>query len=149
MADARVRDTLEHVTSIHVVDQTFIAAQRELVAPFFHDQDSWRRYWPDLVLVPYQVRGKQGIRWTVYGDLIGTMEIWLEPVMDGTVVHYFLKADKAARDSRDTIDGAQTLALTHQEIHREWERWKRAAKAVVFEVKAEFDRERAPGVPPA
>ena len=38
-------------------------------------------------------RGADGLRWTVRGALVGTMEVWLEPMLDGTLLHYFLRAD--------------------------------------------------------
>jgi hypothetical protein len=38
-------------------------------------------------------RGPAGQRWTVAGPLTGTMEVWLEPVMDGVLLHYFLHAE--------------------------------------------------------
>ena len=38
-------------------------------------------------------RGVKGVQWAVRGALTGSMEIWLEPVGDGTVVHWFLRAD--------------------------------------------------------
>ena len=40
-------------------------------------------------------RGPSGQRWTVTGALTGTMEVWLEPMMDGVLLHYFLHAEPA------------------------------------------------------
>ena len=67
------------------------------MAAAFADPRAWRRFWPDLELEVYADRGDEGLRWTVRGALVGTMEVWLEPVLDGTLLHYFLRADLAAR----------------------------------------------------
>jgi hypothetical protein len=78
------------------------------------------------------------VRWTVRGALVGTMEVWLEPVLDGTVLHYFLRADlppgPAARPGR---------------LRREKTRRQLAAKAVALDLKAVLEGGRRPGCPPA
>ena len=56
-------------------------------------RSSWRRWWPDLRLQVVEDRADKGIRWAVTGALTGTMEIWLEPSLDGVVLHYFLHAE--------------------------------------------------------
>src|SRR4051812_50133426 len=73
----------------------FLAVPPATVAAVFAAPASWRRYWPDLVLEVYTDRGDRGLRWTVRGALVGTMEVWLEPVLDGTLLHYFLRATPA------------------------------------------------------
>ena len=43
------------------------------------------------------------------GALVGTMEVWLEPMLDGTLLHYFLRADPAGtagRSGTSTASGA-------------------------------------------
>src|SRR5699024_3918761 len=96
--------TIENViagdrTALDVVDQTFITVPSDSLVTVFVDPHSWQKYWPDLVLQVYTDRGNAGLRWTVRGALIGTMEIWLEPVLDGTILHYFLRADPAGSRS--------------------------------------------------
>jgi len=49
------------------------------------DTSSWRRWWPDLRLTVVEDRGPAGQRWTVAGALTGTMEVWLQPMMDGVI----------------------------------------------------------------
>jgi hypothetical protein len=90
---------------VDIVDETFLVVPPKIVASAFADPAAWRRYWPDLTLSVYADRGDEGIRWTVRGALTGTMEVWLEPMLDGTLLHYFLRAElpgsrATARDNR-------------------------------------------------
>jgi hypothetical protein len=117
-----------------VIDETFLAVPPSSVAAAFADPNAWRRFWPDLDLAVYADRGDEGVRWTVRGALVGTMEVWLEPVLDGTVLHYFLRADFPP--------GVTGKAL------KEAQRRQRAAKAVALDLKFVLEDGRPPGVPP-
>ncbi|MBA0048428.1 polyketide cyclase / dehydrase and lipid transport [Mycobacterium sp. NPDC050853] len=81
------------MNSIQVADQTFIAADPVDIGRAVSNSADWRRWWPDLQLNAVEERGEKGIRWTVAGPLTGTMEVWLEPVLDGAILHYFLHAE--------------------------------------------------------
>ena len=70
-----------------MADETFVAADPAAVGRAVSDPASWRRWWPDLRLNVVEDRGDKGVRWTVTGPLTGTMEIWLEPVLDGVLLH--------------------------------------------------------------
>ena len=70
---------------------------RSVLAAEFATPARWRALWPDLDLEVVTDRGAAGFRWTVTGALVGSMEVWLEPVLDGTVLHYFLRAESARR----------------------------------------------------
>lgn len=127
--------------ALDLVDETFIAVPPATVAAAFADPRSWSRYWPDLVLEVYTDRGEQGLRWTVRGALIGTMEVWCERVMDGTVLHYFLRATPA--------DPAGTPRhLTPRALMKERERRAHAAKVIALDLKEILEDGRRPGVPP-
>lgn len=78
---------------IDIADDTFIRAPLDAVATATADRSRWAQWWPDLRLHVSEDRGVKGTRWRVAGALTGTMEIWLEPVRHGVVVHYFLRAD--------------------------------------------------------
>ncbi|TDV40406.1 hypothetical protein CLV71_123116 [Actinophytocola oryzae] len=117
-----------------MIDETFLAVPPSSVAAAFADPGAWRRFWPDLDLAVYADRGEEGLRWTVRGGLVGTMEVWLEPVLDGTVLHYFLRADFPP--------GATGRPL------KEISRRQRAAKAVALELKFVLEDGRPPGVAP-
>ena len=114
----------------------------EMVAPLISDRASWRRWWPDLALKVREDRGPKGIRWTVAGPLTGTMEIWLEPALDGTMLNYFLHAEPTgARTMGKALSGAEVLSMNRA--------WREAGKRMNFEVKATLEGSRLPGETPA
>jgi hypothetical protein len=123
------------VPTVDVMDETFLAVPPSSVAAAFADPRSWRRFWPDLELAVYADRGDEGVRWTVRGALVGTMEVWLEPVLDGTVLHYFLRADLPSGAGRKPLKEAQ--------------RRQQAAKAVALDLKFALEDGRRPGIAPA
>lgn len=127
--------------SVDVVDETFLAVPPELVAAEFAPSH-WPRLWPDLHLETVTDRGPAGQRWTVRGALVGSMEVWLEPVLDGTVLHYYLRADPAGPDGTPVPAAPRRGAA-------EARRRQRAAKAIAFACKDRLEAGRAPGEPPA
>lgn len=128
---------------LDVVDETFLVVPPKRLASVFADPASWRRFWPDLDLEVYADRGDEGVRWTVRGALVGTMEVWLEPVLDGTLLHYFLRADlpePRRPRARGWRGGKSTV--------RERTRRQLAAKALALELKRSLENGRRPGCPP-
>lgn len=123
--------------SVDVVDETFLAVPPKVLAAVFSDPASWRRYWPDLTLRVYADRGDEGLRWTVRGGLVGTMEVWLEPMLDGTMLHYFLRADLP--EHRRSSAGVLRRELRSRQL---------AAKRVALGLKRELEDGRAPGCAP-
>lgn len=122
--------------AVDVVDETFLVVPPSAVAAVFADQSNWPRFWPDLRLSVYVDRGNAGIRWTVQGALTGTMEVWLEPMLDGTLLHYFLRADPPSPFRRVSD---QLAAIRRRQ---------QAAKSVALDLKFELEDGRAPGVGP-
>lgn len=120
---------------LDLVDETFIAVPPKVVATVFAEPSAWRRFWPDLLLEVYADRGDEGLRWTVRGAVVGTMEVWLEPVLDGTVLHYFLRVD---------LPGTAKPRV----LRRERTRRQLAAKSLALALKAQLENGRAPGCPP-
>jgi hypothetical protein len=120
---------------VDIVDETFLAVAPGRVAAAFADARRWPEYWPDLTCRVYADRGEQGLRWTVAGALVGTMEVWLEPVLDGTLLHYFLRA-RPPQPPRG------------RRLRREIRRRQLAAKRVSLGLKRELEGDRAPGCPP-
>ncbi|WP_018685739.1 hypothetical protein [Actinokineospora enzanensis] len=120
---------------IDVVDETFVVVAPAAAAAVFADPGRWRRFWPDLDLEVYADRGDQGLRWTVRGALVGTMEVWLEPVLDGTLVHYFLRAD--------TPGPRSPRGLNRERVRRQL-----AAKELALGLKTVLEGGRAPGTAP-
>lgn len=125
--------------SIQVADQTFVAASPQAVGRAVSAPASWRRWWPDLTLQVVEDRGDKGVRWTVVGALTGTMEIWLEPMLDGVMLNYFLHAEPAGAAAWQLAQ-MDMAALTHQR--------RVAGKRMAFEVKAAAEGARPLGTSP-
>jgi hypothetical protein len=126
------------VSSIQVADQTFVAASGAAVAEVLADRSRWHRGWPDLTLEVREDRGDKGIRWSVSGPLTGTMEVWLEPSLDGVILHYFMHAEPpgAAALSPRTLMAANRSRRV-------------AGKKMSFEVKSRLEAGRPAGVAPS
>ena len=84
------------VSTIQVADETFVAASPAAVGGPWGPRRLAAMV-SDLLLEVVEDRAEKGVRWTVTGPLTGTMEIWLEPVLDGVVLHYYLHAEPAGR----------------------------------------------------
>lgn len=86
---------------VDVVDATWIGVRPIALARVVADPANWARWWPELTLTVHQLRREKGVRWLVptgvAGAVSGSMEIWLQDVDDGTVVHYFLRLDGRKR----------------------------------------------------
>ena len=130
------------MTSVDVVDETFITVPPSRLAAEFADPGAWPRFWPDLRLTVGTDRGEKGLRWIVGGALVGSMEVWLEPVLDGTVLHYYLRADPA--DS-----AGKPVPLPWRRAVAEAARRQRAAKTIALGLKDLLEDGRPPGEPPA
>lgn len=130
---------LRDVSSIQIADETFVAADPVVVGRAVCDPASWRRWFPDLILDVVEDRAEKGVRWTVAGPLTGTMEIWLQPMLDGVVLHYFLHAEPTGA-SGEQLAGMNLAAMTH--------RRRVAGKRMAFEVKDRLEAARPVGVAP-
>ena len=127
------------VNSIQIADQTYVAAGGARVGAAVADRSSWRRWWPDLRLEVVEDRGEKGMRWAVTGALTGTMEVWLEPSLDGVVLHYFLHAEPT---------GVAAWQLAKLNLAKITHRRRVAGKNMAFEVKTTLERRRPVGVSP-
>ncbi|HEY2762623.1 MAG TPA: polyketide cyclase / dehydrase and lipid transport [Pseudonocardiaceae bacterium] len=144
---------LVHMTSVDVSDETWFAVPARVLAAVFAPPRSWPRIWPDLQLEVFADRGEQGMRWTVTGALVGSMEVWLEalgpgPVSaagsgagSGTVLHYYLRADLAGPDG-----AARPVTPRRAGAEAAWRH--RAAKRFALTLKRRLEAGRAPGEPP-
>jgi hypothetical protein len=84
---------------IDIVDGTWFAARPGAVAALVAEPANWRRWWPDLALEVDEWRNEKGVRWVVASvtgvgaGLAGSAEVWLEPMFEGVVAHFFLRLD--------------------------------------------------------
>lgn len=124
------------MSSIQIADETFVAADPAEIGAAVSDPPNWRRWWPDLRLDVVEDRKDKGIRWTVTGALTGTMEIWLEPMLDGALLHYFLHGEPA---------GAAAWQLAGMNMAKVNHRRRVAGKKMAFEVKTMLERSRPIG----
>ena len=127
------------MTSFNIADDTFIVCDPSLLAQSVLDPARTSLWWPDLQLVVTRDRGRQGVQWQVAGQWsgrtwVGTMEIWLEVVLDGVVLHHYVRLDPDG----STLSGAQIRDLTA----RYCTQWKRH----VFTLKDECEATRTVGL---
>jgi hypothetical protein len=125
------------MNSIQIADETFVCADPLDVGAAVADPSSWRRWWPDLRLTVVEDRGPIGHRWTVTGALTGTMEVWLQPVLDGVVLHYFLHAEPS---------GATARELSKMDLAKANHKRRVSGKNMAFEVKRKLEETRPVGV---
>jgi hypothetical protein len=65
------------------------------------------------------------------------MEVWLQPVLDGVILHYFLHAEPA---------GATAWELARMDLAKLNHRRRVAGKTMAFEVKRNLEETRPVGV---
>lgn len=123
--------TLVRVPEVDVVDDTWIGVPPQVLARVVADPANWRVWWPELTVTVQEKRGVKGMRWQVptgrSGAIAGSMEIWLEPADDGTVVHFFARFDGARR------------ALTRRDRSRLQHEYRVRMKRVLFAVADQVD----------
>lgn len=98
---------------VDIVDDTFIRAEPSAIRAAFSDHDALQRIWPHLQIALARDRGVKGLRWQVAGQVVGEMEVWIEPYWDGAIVHHYVRGTRGARAPRN-VATRHTL------------RWKRA-----------------------
>jgi hypothetical protein len=121
------------MNSVQIADETFVCADPADVGRAVADPAGWRRWWPDLRLTVVEDRGPAGQRWTVAGGLTGTMEVWLETMMDGVILHYFLHAEPPGDRTQPDL-----AKLNHNR--------RVAGKRMAFEIKTRLEAQRPVGV---
>lgn len=85
---------------IDVVDETFVRAEPRAVRAALDEPGVLDRLWPGLQREVAQDRGTKGVRWWARGEVTGRVEIWLEEVPGGTIVHHFLRGEQRSGPRR-------------------------------------------------
>lgn len=122
------------MSAVDLVDETFIRAPLRQVADAVHETDRWLVWWPDLVLSVFQDRDVKGIRWSITGALVGSMELWLEPWGSGVIVHHYLRADPS-----DRATPTDSVAVTQREAATLRHQRQTAAKGIFWALKDELE----------
>lgn len=75
---------------VDIVDETFVRATPEVVRAELEAPGVLDGLWPGLEREVVQDRAAKGVRWRIGGDVVGRLEIWLEDVCGGTIIHHFV-----------------------------------------------------------
>jgi hypothetical protein len=134
------------VPAVDLVDETFVVVDRATIASVVADPRRWAGWWPELRLTVFMDRGLDGIRWSVSGGWVGSLEIWLEAVGDGVLVHHYARLDPvdpatgAARPVPTDLAGWRRAARARATRARAWKR-------AVWALKDELEAGRPVGEP--
>jgi len=134
------------VPTVDLVDETFVVAERTVLAAIVADPHRWRSWWPDLQLTVFMDRGLDGIRWSVTGAYVGSLEIWLEPSGDGVLLHHYARLDPVDRRTGGAL-GPPSDVAGWRRAARARARMARAWKRDVWALKDELEADRAVGEP--
>lgn len=112
---------------IDIVDETFVrASPREVRSTF--DRLRPDALWPNLTPEVMTDRGPLGVRWHIEGEVVGRMEVWLEGLDQGTIVHHFVQGHLSPPPAWSRVIGrvwprwaAQRAAADYRRRHaRHW-----------------------------
>ena len=79
--------------AIDLIDETYVAVAPERLVDAVADPGLWRRWFPGLARQVFMDRGVKGVRWSVTGEIDGSVEVWLEPAGPGTIVHWYVRGE--------------------------------------------------------
>lgn len=105
--------------AIDLIDETFVAVPPESLLGRLTADDLWAHWFPGLRREVFMDRGEKGVRWSVSGESAGSVEVWLEEVPRGTLVHWYVRTE---------VDSERQAA-------RLLARYRRAVNAGMFGVK--------------
>jgi hypothetical protein len=134
------------VTTVDLVDETFVVVDRAVLARVVADPRRWAAWWPDLRLTVFMDRGLDGVRWSVAGAWSGSLEIWLEQLPGGVLLHHYARLDPV--DPRTGSARAEpTSPSGRRRAASERDRRARAWKRIAWALKDELEAGREPGEP--
>lgn len=97
---------------VDIVDDTFVDAAPLRIRAAIDDPQWQDRVWPHLRRTVSRDRGVKGIRWDVTGEVVGEMEVWIEPYWDGALVHHYVRG-VAGPGARRDVAGRHTRRWKH------------------------------------
>jgi hypothetical protein len=113
------RDEGGTVAGIDLIDETFVAVAPPALVARLTAGELWQQWFPDLRREVFMDRAEKGVRWSVTGQASGSVEVWLEEVPRGTLVHWYVRLD----------------ALSNRDAQRLTAQYRRAINEGMFEVK--------------
>lgn len=119
---------------VDLLDEVFVATALPLVRAYVEQPGTRHRLWPGLTVTVTQERGDEGQRYAVAGAWHGSAELWLEPCLDGVLVHSYLRIDP-------------TTTLSHRRVVAEARRRRAHGKRALWRIKDELEAGRAAGEP--
>lgn len=89
--------------ALDIHDETFVAAHPSALRRLIVEADAVGTWFPRLRTSVFMDRAEKGVRWSVSGELDGSLEVWLEEVPRGAIVHWFVRADPADGRGADRL----------------------------------------------
>jgi hypothetical protein len=80
---------------VDIADETYVVVAADLLAPRLTAQSLLAEWFPRLSVDVFMDRGEKGTRWSITGEIDGSLEVWLEPMARGTLVHWFVRGEPA------------------------------------------------------
>lgn len=94
-----------------VIARAFVALPPRRLREQIEQQSVTALLFDELKLILTEDRADKGWRWQVDSPFRGSAEIWLEPALDGCVLHAFLRADDATAAHLDRRGRRMRLEL--------------------------------------
>jgi hypothetical protein len=113
--------------ALDIVDETFVRAPVDALRATLCNEAAWAALGMNAHC--YEDRGDAGKRWTLFGALTGTAEVWLEQNFGGVLVHIYIRADP-----RGNVSPARLRA-----------RYAHRVKRWVLDIKTGYDMARPAG----
>ncbi len=79
--------------TVDIADETYVAVAPEALAPLLTAPSLLDDWFPAVRFEVFMDRAEKGTRWSVTGEIEGSMEVWLEPMATGTLVHWFVRGE--------------------------------------------------------
>ena len=82
--------------TVDIADETYVRGEPSDLAARLCDPALLGEWFPALTFAVFMDRAEKGTRWSITGDIDGSMEVWLEPMARGALVHWFIRGEPAS-----------------------------------------------------